>query len=132
MKEQQEQVQIAPFPKSHGRSFRNRTLLIGTLSFFLMAAFLFSTWNTIASVIPHIAHPTHTLSLHKQWHPQLPVLNMHLIVQAFHDEQFASQIDRLLTHKMLQKSFGGSVLIAYDHHVILSKGYSMASWSRQQ
>ncbi len=132
MKEQQEQVQIAPFPKSHGRSFRNRTLLIGTLSFFLMAAFLFSTWNTIASVIPHIAHPTHTLSLHKQWHPQLPVLNMHLIVQAIHDEQLASQIDRLLTHKMLQKSFGGSVLIAYDHHVILSKGYSMASWSRQQ
>ncbi len=57
---------------------------------------------------------------------------MKLIVQAIHDEQLASQIDRLLTTQMKQRHFSGSVLIARDNHVILSKGYSMASWSRRQ
>src|SRR5438876_2301404 len=139
MQKQQWQKSTAPLQKIYRRSFRNRTLLdktllIGIISFFLTAIFLFSTWNTIASVIPHIAHsrPTSALPFHKHWHPQLPALNMHLIIQAIHDEQLASQIDHLLTNKVKQKSFSGSVLISYDHHVILSKGYSMASWSRWQ
>jgi len=57
---------------------------------------------------------------------------MNLIIQTIHDERLASQIDRLLTRKMKQRQFSGSVLIAHDNRVILSKGYSMASWSRKQ
>ncbi len=57
---------------------------------------------------------------------------MKLIIQGIHDEQLASQIDRLLTTRMKQKGFSGSVLIARDNRVILSKGYSMTSWSRKQ
>lgn len=76
MKEQQCEKQVAPPeeqswgeqvapPKARRRSFRNRTMLVGVISFFLTATFLFSTWNTIARVIPipHIAaHPTPTPS----------------------------------------------------------------------
>ena len=57
---------------------------------------------------------------------------MNLIIQTIHDEQFASQIDRLLTTEMKERQFSGSVLVARDNRVILSKGYSMASWSRKQ
>jgi CubicO group peptidase (beta-lactamase class C family) len=135
MKEQHYDEQLASLPGALRHSFRNRTMLVGTISFFLTAAFLFSTWNTIASVIPHTVHPKYIVHpssvpspLHIQWRPPLPRLNMNLI----RDEQFASQIDRLLTTEVKQQHFSGSVLIARDNRVILSKGYSMASWGRKQ
>ncbi|MBV9259152.1 MAG: beta-lactamase family protein [Ktedonobacteraceae bacterium] len=121
-----------PIQKARRRSFINRTALVGTISFFLIAAFLFSTWNTIASVTPHISHLKHTSSLHPQWHSSPLHLNMKILVQTMNDEQLRLQIDRLLTAKMKQKQFSGSVLIARDNRIILSKGYSMESWSRMR
>ena len=149
MKEQQCEKQVAPpeehqweeqvaLPQTRRRSFRNTTTLVGTISFLLTAVFLFSTWNTIARVIPlshTIVQPksaSSSLHLHTRWHSALPRLNMNLIIQTIHDEQFASQIDRLLTTEMKERQFSGSVLVARDNRVILSKGYSMASWSRKQ
>ncbi len=114
------------------RFFVNKTMWIGTISIFLLVAFLFSTWNTIASVIPHTSHLKHVTAIPKHWRVSLPQINMNLIIQAIYDEQLASQIDRVLTNKMNKQQFSGSVLIAHNNRVILSKGYSMASWSRKR
>src|SRR5262249_31741162 len=48
--------------------------------------------------------------------------------QAVH---IASQADQLLTSKVAQQQFSGSVLLTQDGQVLLSKGYSMAAWDQQ-
>ena len=132
MKGQSSEEHPASAQKWSRRSFVNKAMQIGTISVFLLIGFLFSTWNTIASVILHPPHPTQVAAIHAPWRSALPRLNIHLILQTIHDEQLASQINRLLIEKMNEQQFSGSVLIAHDNRVILSKGYSMASWDRKQ
>jgi CubicO group peptidase (beta-lactamase class C family) len=43
----------------------------------------------------------------------------------------ASKVDRFLTNMVTRQQFSGSVLIAQDGQVLLSKGYSMADWDQQ-
>lgn len=43
----------------------------------------------------------------------------------------APQVDSLLRNKAAHQQFSGSVLIAQDGHVLLSKGYSEADWDDQ-
>ncbi len=42
----------------------------------------------------------------------------------------ALQVDHLLTNEVAQQQFSGSVLIAQNNQVLLSKGYSMADWDQ--
>jgi CubicO group peptidase (beta-lactamase class C family) len=43
----------------------------------------------------------------------------------------ATDIDTLLTASVKQEEFSGSVLVARDDQILLSKGYSMANWDHQ-
>ncbi len=47
------------------------------------------------------------------------------------DALIASQVNNLLMHEATLQQFSGSVLIAHNDKVLLSKGYSMADWSKQ-
>ena len=132
MDEQQWRKSLSPLQRWYNNSFINRTVLVGIISIILLVVFLFSSWNAIISVI-HSASPSrHAES--RQIHQQLSFahLNINLIIQAIHDQQIAVKIDHMLTHKMKQEGFSGSILIAHNGHIILSKGYSMASWSRKR
>jgi CubicO group peptidase (beta-lactamase class C family) len=132
MNAQQWGNRLTPLQQWYNRSFIHRISLIGAISLFLLAIVIFSSWNTIASVI-HSASPSkhaESAPIHRQ--SSFARLNINLIVQAIHDEQIATQIDHMLTRKMKQEEFSGSVLIAHNGHIILSKGYSMASWSRRR
>jgi CubicO group peptidase (beta-lactamase class C family) len=42
-----------------------------------------------------------------------------------------SQVDSLLTNQVAHQQFSGSILIARDGKVLLSKGYGMADWDHQ-
>ncbi|TMD69516.1 MAG: beta-lactamase family protein [Chloroflexi bacterium] len=47
------------------------------------------------------------------------------------DALMASQVNNLLMTEVTHQQFSGSVLIAHNDQVLLSKGYSMADWSKQ-
>ncbi len=47
------------------------------------------------------------------------------------DALIASQVNNLLMNEATHQQFSGSVLIAHNDKVLLSKGYSMADWSKQ-
>jgi CubicO group peptidase (beta-lactamase class C family) len=56
------------------------------------------------------------------------------ITQAAYSSQDAlitSQVNNLLMNEATNQQFSGSVLIAHNDKVLLSKGYSMADWSKQ-
>ena len=132
MNEQTRGNYLSPLHRLYSHSFINRTALVGTIGAVLLVIFLFSNWNTITSVI-HSASPSKHAELvqaHRQ--SSFAHLNINLITQAIHDERIAVQIDHMLTYKMKQEGFSGSVLVAHNGHIILSKGYSMASWSQKQ
>jgi CubicO group peptidase (beta-lactamase class C family) len=130
MNERQWKKQLVPRQEWYGHSFINKTSLVETISIVLLVIVLFSTWNTITSVIHFTSHTRQAQSTHTHLQPSFARLNINFIIQAIHDEQIATRIDRLLTREMRQEEFSGSVLIAHNGHTILSKGYSMASWSR--
>jgi CubicO group peptidase (beta-lactamase class C family) len=47
------------------------------------------------------------------------------------DALIASQVNDLLMHEVTLQQFSGTVLLAHNDKVLLSKGYSMADWSKQ-
>jgi CubicO group peptidase (beta-lactamase class C family) len=47
------------------------------------------------------------------------------------DALIASQVHTLLMHEATHQQFSGSVLLAHNDKVLLSKGYSMSDWSKQ-
>jgi CubicO group peptidase (beta-lactamase class C family) len=58
----------------------------------------------------------------------LPVQSTPVITPTRQTIRNISQVDQLLTTRVAQRQFSGSVLIAQDGQVLLSKGYSMADW----
>src|SRR5450432_3607548 len=121
MNEQQWEKRLGPLQKWYGHSFINRTVLVGTISAILLAIFLFSSWNTIVSVIHSASLSKHAESAQVHIRSSFVRLNIDLIIRAIHDEQVAARVDHMLIRKMKQEGFSGSVLIAHNGHIILSK-----------
>jgi CubicO group peptidase (beta-lactamase class C family) len=85
--------------------------LLVTASLYLVLAFLFAAGATAIQLMYHHAQrpsPTTQAKLTSQ------------------TALIAPQVDRLLTNMVAYKQFSGSVLIAHDDQVLLSKGYGIA------
>ena len=121
------QVDLLPY-----RSSRRPIVVTGLLvmvSLLLVSVLLFAAWGsallaprvhgqTIARhTTPRAPRPTPTVPATPTPNPQSALI--------------ASQVDGLLTNEVAQQQFSGSVLIAQDGYVLLSKGYSMADWDDQ-
>ena len=99
--------------------------LLVTISLLLALVLLFAVWNTPAPIAPHAHHSALTIDENPRVQQPTPT------IQATPSPQtalIASQVDNLLTNKVSHQQFSGSVLIAHDGQVLLSKGYSMADW----
>ncbi len=114
-------------------SGRRRRLIIGsslltTASLILVAVLLFTSWHTAISATSHTYHPV--LTAHERVRMPLPIPTMQEVLTP-QDALMASEVDHLLTDMVTHQQFSGSVLIAHDGQIILSKGYSMADWDQQ-
>ena len=108
---------------SSQRSGRRRCLIIGsslltTASLILVAVLLFTSWHTVISATSHTYHPV--LTAHEKVRMPLPIPTMQEISTP-QDTLITSEVDHLLTDMVTHQQFSGSVLIAHDSHVILSK-----------
>ncbi len=96
----------------------NRQLIMSAV--LLVLAFLFAAIFIQGLIIPLI-------------HQMIPAKHMdaHPLQLSPQDLRTASRIDQLLANEVAQQQFSGSVLIAKNGQVLLSKGYSMADWDDQ-
>jgi CubicO group peptidase (beta-lactamase class C family) len=106
---------------------RERRFVVGT-GLLLFLVLLFTVWGDVTLAPPR----THQLEFvaHVTPHVQQPTPT----VQAAPGPQsalIASQVDNFVTGQVNRHRFSGSVLIAQDGQVLLSKGYSMANWDSQ-
>ena len=70
------------------------------------------------------------LVLHLNQQGQQPAHATHVALSS-QDALIATQINTLLMQEATHQHFSGSVLLAHHGKVLLSKGYSMADWSKQ-
>ncbi|HZU70821.1 MAG TPA: serine hydrolase domain-containing protein [Ktedonobacteraceae bacterium] len=116
--------------RKNRRKFQIATLLMVIASMLVIFAFVLTAWNLTTSAAPldrtpvpaaqvatRVQKPTLTPTQQATPSPQI-------------SPQIASQIDSLLENKASQQQFSGSVLIAINGQVLLSKGYSMADWNK--
>ena len=111
------------------RKFRLATILMVVASLLVIFSFLLTAWGitTSATAHEHTQVPTtQVITKGQQTSPTAqttpsPQLNV----------QVASQVDTLLSKKASQQQFSGSILIAANGQVLLSKGYSMADWNHK-
>lgn len=101
-------------------------VLLLAVGFLPVLAWLLLTWGGILQRIVPLAFTTHQ---HKQAPARVPIP---LIPQtnAANPGPIATQIDNLLTAQVNQQQFSGSVLVARNGQILLSKGYSMANWDK--
>jgi len=95
----------------------------------IIMAFFLTAWGLTSSAAPRKQTPvpaTHVVS-----EEQLVTPTMQASPSPQANELIATQVNNLLTNKALQQQFSGSVLIAENGQVLLSKGYSMADWNRK-
>ncbi len=71
------------------------------------------------------------LVLHVNQQGQQPAHATHVVLNS-QDALMSSQINTLLMQKATHQQFSGSVLLAHYGKVLLSKGYSMADWTKQK
>ncbi|HAG97765.1 MAG TPA: hypothetical protein DDW33_09285 [Ktedonobacter sp.] len=101
--------------------------MVAATSLLLIVALIFALQG--ATQAAPRAHPT-VLATPAHPHVQQPTPTE----QATPTPQTAlieSQVDSLLRNKAAHQQFSGSVLIAQNGHVLLSKGYSVADWDDQ-
>src|SRR5437588_1229983 len=121
------QVDLLP-PRSSRRPIVVTGVLV-TACLLLVSVLLFAAWGS-ALLTPRVHSQTiarHTTPRGPRQTPILPATPTATPQSAL----VVSQIDRLLTNQVAHQQFSGSVLIAQDGHVLLSKGYSMADWDDQ-
>jgi CubicO group peptidase (beta-lactamase class C family) len=70
------------------------------------------------------------LVLHVNQQGQQPAYATHFTLSS-QDALMSTQINTLLMQEATHQHFSGSVLLAHHGKVLLSKGYSMADWSKQ-
>jgi CubicO group peptidase (beta-lactamase class C family) len=103
-------------PRRGGRRLVVGSRLLVPASLLLVLALLFAAGHTVSQLV---YHPPQQLSLT----PQATLSPQSALI--------ASRVDHLLTSRVAQQQFSGSVLIARDGQVLLSKGYGMADWEKQ-
>ncbi len=117
-----------PAPGHHvdrqGRG-RLRRLVISTN---LLLVLLFTVSGSAALLTPRAHHPALATRLAPHLQQPTPTTQATLSAQT---AMIASQVDSLLTDQVAHQQFSGSVLIAQDGQVLLSRGYSMADWNHQ-
>jgi hypothetical protein len=113
------------------RLFRRNTILYMTASVLLIVGFLSTVLGISELETPHAQ--TSTIVTHKNNSGQLARSTPQITptVQSAQNALIVSQVDSLLTNQAAHQQFSGSVLIARDGKVLLSKGYSMADWDHQ-
>ena len=117
-----------------GRSRRSIVVtgVLVTASLLLVSVLLFAAWGS-ALLTPRVhgqtiaRHATPPTPRAPRPTPTVPATPTATPQSAL----IVSQVDRLLTNEVAHQQFSGSVLIAQDGHVLLSKGYSMADWDDQ-
>jgi len=113
-----------PWSGTQIRRLGGNRLLTGALLLLLMLV----SWTCAPIATPQANHAviaTHTTP----WVEQ-PLFTVHATPTP-QAAQVVAQVDSLLTNEVNHQQFSGSVLIARDDQVILSKGYGMANWQNQ-
>lgn len=90
----------------------------------LLLALLFATFGAAVRTAPRIQNPTHI-----QATSQLQKVKAVAQLDArLHPSTLVPQVDKLMAGWVANQQFSGSLLIARDDEVLLSKGYGMADW----
>jgi CubicO group peptidase (beta-lactamase class C family) len=113
------------------RFFRRNTILYMTAGVLLIVGFLSTILGISELEMPRVQPLTNVT--HKNNSGQLARSTPQITptVQNPQNALIVSQVDSLLTNQAAHQQFSGSVLIARDGKVLLSKGYSMADWDHQ-
>lgn len=111
------------------RKYSIATVLMVITSLLLIFGFLLTAWGI--SISPASREHTPVPATHVSANVQRPTLTTQATPNPQTSALIASQVDKLLTNKALQQQFSGSVLIAQNGQILLSKGYSMANWDKK-
>lgn len=111
------------------RKYSIATVLMVITSLLLIFGFLLTAWGI--SILPAPREHTPVPATHVSANVQRPTLTTQATPGPQTSALIASQVDKLLTNKALQQQFSGSVLIAQNGQILLSKGYSMANWDKK-
>lgn len=123
---QEEQKQQFSQPESKKRRHKLLIALFLVLGFLPVLAWLLATWS---GMLHHSAPRSSAAHPREQAAGKTPMQLMPQETSGLPPGQIAAQIDNLLTEQADKQQFSGSVLVAQDGQILLSKGYSMANWS---
>jgi CubicO group peptidase (beta-lactamase class C family) len=113
------------------RLFRRNTILYVIASILLIIGFLSTVLGMSELVTPHVQSSTIVTHKNNSRQPAGSTPQITPTVPSAQNALIVSQVDSLLTKQAAHQQFSGSVLIARDGKVLLSKGYSMADWDHQ-
>ena len=108
--------QLSPGQLSYFRAGRSRRRFIKRMSVVVIVSLLLVL---ILELVVHVNQQG-----------QQPVHATHVVISS-QDALITTQINTLLMQEATHQHFSGSVLLAHHGKVLLSKGYSMADWSKQ-
>ena len=113
------------------RLFGRNAILYVTATILLIVGFLSTVLGMSELVTPHVQPSTIVTRKNNSRQLARSTPQITPTIQSTQNALIVSQVDSLLTKQAAHQQFSGSVLIARDGKVLLSKGYSMADWDDQ-